>query len=69
MFLAACEKLCKEQGIILLAASEVHNREEENAFLTQSSFSDLQKFMSERKERGLTSSCLGNEDVPGMSET
>lgn len=51
MFLAAGEKLCKEQGIILLAASEMHNREEKNAFLTWSSFSDLQKFMSERKER------------------
>lgn len=69
MFLAASEKLCKEQGIILLAASKVRNREEENALLMWSSFSDLQKFMAERKDREPTSSCLGNEDVPGMSET
>jgi len=31
-------------------------------------FSDLQKFVAERKDRELTSSYLGNEDVPGMSE-
>lgn len=51
------------------ASSKVHNREEESALLMWSSFSDLQKFMAERKENKLTSSYLGNEDVPGMSET
>lgn len=61
--------MCKEQGIVLQAVGEVHNRKGEDALLMWSSFSHLQKLMAERKERELTSSYLGNEDVPGMSET
>lgn len=46
MFLAASEKVCKEQGITLLPVIQVHKRKEEGAFQMWSSSSDLQKFMA-----------------------